>query len=369
LAANYGGLIVLQLTIKERNKKMWFKQLQIFQLTTAMSYAPEKLAQQLEALAFTSCLPSMPNSIGWTAPLELDDAPLVQAMNGYMMICMQSEDKILPAAVVSQALNDKIKQIQVADGRRVRSKEKLAMKDEIIMTLLPRAFTKISRLYAYIDTKNNQLILSTTNAKKIEQFMSLFKKSVTEDVKAFDIHKVSPVMTNWVKSQKYPQEFSVEKACLLQDPNQQNRTIRCQQQDLFAPSIQSIIKDGCEVKQLALSWQDRVNFVIEENLLLRGIQYQEEILTAVKEIECETEQQQFDADFFIMSQTLTALLQDLLKIFSKSDVEKEVRVGKEVKVEKEMKVDKEMKVENEIKVENEMKVEKESITEKEAVVA
>jgi recombination associated protein RdgC len=135
---------------------------------------------------------------------------------------------------------------------------------------------------------------------------------------------VSPVMTNWVKTQKYPQEFSVEKACLLQDPNQQNRIIRCQQQDLFAPSIQSIIKDGCEVKQLALSWQDRVGFMIEENLLLRGIQYQEEVLTAVKEIESETEQQQFDANFFIMSQTLTALLQDLLKIFSKVGVEKEI---------------------------------------------
>jgi recombination associated protein RdgC len=78
------------------------------------------------------------------------------------------------------------------------------------------------------------------------------------------------------------------------------------------------------VKQLALSWQDRVDFVMEENLLLRGIQYQEDVLMAVKEIDCETEQQQFDADFFIMSETLTALLQDLLKIFSKVEVEKEV---------------------------------------------
>jgi recombination associated protein RdgC len=311
---------------------MWFKQLQVFQLTTPMSYAPEKLAQQLEALAFTPCLPSMPNSIGWAAPLEMDGAPLVQAMNGYMMICMQSEDKILPAAVVSQALQAKIKKIETTDDRRVRSKEKLAMKDEMIITLLPRAFTKLSRLYAYIDTKNNQLILATTNAKKVEQFMSLFKKSITEDVRAFEMHKVSPVMTTWVKTQKYPQEFAVEKACLLQDPNQQNRIIRCQHQDLFAPSIQAILKDGCEVKQLALSWQDRVDFVMEENLLLRGIQYQEDVLMAVKEIDCETEQQQFDADFFIMSETLTALLQDLLKIFSKTEVEKEVVVEREASV-------------------------------------
>jgi recombination associated protein RdgC len=303
---------------------MWFKQIQVFQLSDPIKYAPEKLGQQLEALAFTSCLPSMMASIGWTSPLDMDNAPLVQAMNGYMMMCMQSEEKILPATVVRQAVNDKVKEIEARDARRVRGKEKLVLKDEMIVTLLPRAFTKISRLYAYIDTKNQQLVLATTHAKKAEQFMALFKKSVSEAVRVFEVSKISPMLTSWLKNQNYPQEFSVEKACLLQDPNQQNRIIRCQQQDLFAPSIQSIIKEGCEVKQLAVCWQDRVNFVMEEGLMLRGIQYQEDVLTAASDIESESKQEKFDADFFIMTETLAALLQDLLKLVVKTGVVGEV---------------------------------------------
>jgi recombination associated protein RdgC len=296
---------------------MWFKQIQIFQLTDKISYQPEKIAQQLEPLAFTSCLPSMHSSIGWSAPLDVDNAPLVHAMNGYMMICMQSEEKILPATVIRQELNEKVKLIEVTDDRKVRSKEKLSLKDEIITTLLPRAFTKLSRLYAYIDTKNNWLVLGTTNAKKTEEFISLFKKTISENIKLFEINKVSPIMTHWLKNQSYPREFSVEKACMLQDPQQQNRIIRCQHQDLFAPSIQSLVKDGCEVKQLAMCWQDRVNFVLAEDFTLRGIQYQEDVLLAAKEIDSETAQQQFDADFFIMTETLAALYGDLLKLFVK----------------------------------------------------
>lgn len=58
-------------------------------------------------------------------------------------------------------------------------------------------------------------------------------------------------MTSWLKHQNYSSSFSIEKSCVLQDANHESRVIRCKEQDLFA-SIQTLIKDGCEIKQLAL---------------------------------------------------------------------------------------------------------------------
>jgi recombination associated protein RdgC len=220
-------------------------------------------------------------------------------------------------------LNEKIKAIQLRDDRRVRQKEKLSLKDEVVMTLLPRAFTKLVRIYAYIDTKNNWLVLGTTNAAKTEQFMTLFKRSVTESVRAFEVIKPTSIMTHWLQHNNSPMELSIEKACVLQDPAQQNRMIRCQQQDLFAPSIQSILKEGCLVKQLALCWHDRVNFSLADDFSIRGIQYQEEVLAAANDIDTETKQQQFDADFFIMTETLYGMITDLLRVFSKEAVAEE----------------------------------------------
>lgn len=305
---------------------MWFKQLQLFQLPAAWQFTPEKLMEQLQALAFTSCFPSMPSSLGWTSPVDEDNAPLVRTMNGYTIICLQVEEKILPATVIRQELAEKIKEIEATQNRKVYQKEKLTLKDEITLTLLPRAFSKFTRVYAYLDTKNHWLVLGTTNAKKTEQFILLFKKSLNEDIKSIDLKKLSPTFTYLLKEQNYPNTFAIEKSCVLQDPNQQKRIIRCQQQDLFATSIQALIKEGYEVKQLAFSWCDRLHFVIADDFSLRSIQYQDELLAQSKEMEAETKQQYFDADFFIMSETLSNLLVDLLDLFSNKKAKTETKL-------------------------------------------
>lgn len=306
---------------------MWFKQIQLLQLEHS-HYTVEKLINKLEPFAFRPCLPTMLSSVGWVSPIDEENEPLVLAINGYIMLCLQVEEKILPAIVIRQAVVDKIKQIEMNEARKVRQKEKLSIKDEMMLTLLPRAFTKITRLYAYIDTKNHRLILNTTNSKKAEQFITMFKKSFSDAIHSFELKKLSPIMTHWLKHQDYPTNFAIEKKCLLQDPAQQSRMIRCQDQDLFASSIQSLIKDGCEVKQLALSWQDRVNFVLSaDNFTLSGIQYQEEITSQAMEMEAESKKQQFIANFFIMTETLMHLLEELQSIFSKSKNLEESKVA------------------------------------------
>lgn len=296
---------------------MWFKQIQLFQLTSNIP-TPEQLEEQLLALAFTPCLPSFPSSMGWISPVENsheEDAKFIRTINGNIMLCLQFEEKILPATVIRQELIDKIKEIEKSQARKVRQKEKLSLKDEITHTLLPQAFSRLSQVYAYIDTKNSWLVLGTTNASKTEQFISFFKRSVTENVHPYELKKLAPIITQWLISNPHFDAFSIEKSCMLQDPNQQNRIIRCQQQDLFAGSIQSLIKDGCEVKQLAMNWQDRINFVLADDFSLRSLQYHEELISQAKDAEAETKVQQFDADFFIMTESVNHMLKDLLGLF------------------------------------------------------
>lgn len=297
---------------------MWFRQLQLFHLGNDFHLNPETIQQNLENLPFTACLPSLPSSMGWTTFAEEEEnAPYALSVNNCVLFCLKIEEKILPATVVRQEQYAKIKEIETEQNRKVRQKEKLALKDEIIQTLLVRAFTKITRLYAYIDLDKKLLILDSTNAKKTEQFLSIFKKTFTEAVSAIAVKKLAPLVTHWLLHQDQPTIFAIEKNAVLQDPSQQKRIIRCQQQDLFASSIQSLLKEGCEVRQLALSWQDRVQFTLTTDAFtLRNIQFPDEIREQANEMEPETRQQQYQADFFIMSATFSELLQDLLAIFS-----------------------------------------------------
>jgi recombination associated protein RdgC len=309
---------------------MWFKQAQFFQFADPIAYDADKLAAKLELLAFTHCLPSLPSSHGWVCPVEdADNGPLVHAASGYMMICLQIEEKILPATVIRQTMMDKIKELEAVGDRKVNSKEKINLKEQITFSLLPRAFSRFTRIYAYIDTKSQFMALSTANAAKTEQFMEIFKKCMGEGIHSFELKKLAPIMTNWISENRDPAHFSVEKTCVLQDPKQQARVIRCQQQDLSASSIQDFIREGYEVKKLAMAWQDRMNFILSENFSLSSIQFQEAILEQVKEINAETKQQKFDADFFIMTETFGHLLRDLLPLFvqekEEAVIENEVR--------------------------------------------
>ena len=49
---------------------------------------------------------------GWISPVDEQDAPLVQSMNGYLMMCLQIEEKILPPIVVRQELIKKLKKLK-----------------------------------------------------------------------------------------------------------------------------------------------------------------------------------------------------------------------------------------------------------------
>ena len=295
---------------------MWFKQIQLFPLSEMVTTAPNKLAERLESLAFRPCLPSMPNSIGWVAPVDEEDAPLARGLNGCIMICLQIEEKIPPASVVNDSLKEKVKQIELNEARRVRAKEKLSYKDEIVHTLLPRAFSKFTQIFAYIDTRNGWLVLNNTSPAKTELFLSMFKKSLGEIVGSFDIVKPSAIVTHWLKTQDFPTIFSIEKSCVLQDPNEQHRMIRCQHQDLFANSIQSLVKDGCEAIQIALRWHDRLDFVLSEDFAIRSIKLADDDLAEIND-GIETKQQKFDADLVMMSEMFAGLFTDLLAIFQK----------------------------------------------------
>lgn len=292
---------------------MWFKQAQIFQIDGKISNF-EELLDNLNLLAFKPCLPSHHDSKGWFPPLEVDNVEepeLARRVDNFIMLCLQIEEKILPATVIRNELAKRIKEIELRDDRKVRGKEKLSLKDEVTFTLLPRAFSKFSKIYGYIDTKTSQLILSNTSETKAELFTSMLTKVLGEDIYPMTAEKLAPTITPWLKHGACPSGFSIEKSCVLQDPNQQTRMIRAQQQDLFAQGIQSLLQDGCEVKQLALSWQGQVQFHLAEGFLLQGIKFNDDIVAHTKDIEIESKAQQFDANFMIMAKTLSNLLQEL----------------------------------------------------------
>ncbi|MCX7121216.1 MAG: recombination-associated protein RdgC [Gammaproteobacteria bacterium] len=298
---------------------MWFKQASLFQFTKPLKLSQQDLSEALAPLSFTPCLPSLPSSMGWVSPIDQTDSQMVYGSGRFWMICLQLEEKLLPAGVIRQALEEKIEEIEKKESRPVRGKEKQNLKDEITQTLLPKAFTQKSRIHAMIDLDRQYLIINSNNAKKVERFVAFLKRAIAPiDLKSPDIKKPTSVMTQWVKEDA-PEGFTIGLSCVLQDPQQERRVIRCQHQDLLATAIQSLMKDGCDIAQLSLSWKDQLQFILAPDFSIKSIQFQAAVLELSNADYTETPQQRFDADFFIMTEIMTQLMDDLLSEFQTSN--------------------------------------------------
>lgn len=309
---------------------MWFKQISLFTFSDAFHLTPESFEEKLKTLAFHDCLPSLAESHGWTNPFSHSDA-LVISLNDCYLFCMNSEEKILPGVVVSQQLAKKISAREAASQKKVYSKEKLQMKEDLILELLPKAFSKQSKTYVYLDKKQQWLVIGSTQLRRVEKILYLFKKTFSietlplfENQRAFDFQ---PFL------HKDASEFQIEPNYVLQDPQNTHREIRCKQQDIDDEPLQSLLKQY-QVKQLALNWQHRISFQLKQNGELQSLRYGDELIQEAKDADDSSLETRANADFFMMSTSVRQLVLDLLEASTQSHITQKSNLSQQIFLEK-----------------------------------
>jgi recombination associated protein RdgC len=296
---------------------MWFKNLSIFRLTEDFTLAPADLEQKLEQMAFRPCGSHEEFTFGWTSPLGKSSEQLVHSANGFLMLCGKKEERVLPASVVNEMLQEKILETEEQQGRKLAKKERTAIKDELIFELLPRAFTFSNKTYAYIDPKGGWLIVDAASAKKAEDLLSSLRKCLGSlpAVPLNTIEKPVKVMTEWLVNNQAPDDITIEDECELRSPEEEGGIIRCKRHDLSLPEIKNHLDTGKEVIKLAVNWADRIAFIIDENLAIKRLKFLDLIQDQVADTESSSEAEQFDVDFSIMSLELSNFFPRLLELF------------------------------------------------------
>lgn len=296
---------------------MWFKNLALLRLTEPFTLTAEEIEQCLEARRFKPCGSLEPVSVGWAAPLGKDTFPLVHATNGYIMICLMKEEKILPASVVNEMLAERVEEIETQQGRPVRRKEKDAMRDEVLQDLLPRAFSHTRKAYAYLDPKGGWLIVDSASTKKAEELVSLLRQCLGSlpAVPLASRERPASVLSTWLGDDAVPFDITLESDCELRSPEEDGGVIRCRRHDLSAPEIQNHLEAGKEVVKLAVTWSDRLSFVLDDALAVRSLRFLEIVQDEAADVDASNPAERFDADFAVMSLELAQFLPRLVELF------------------------------------------------------
>jgi hypothetical protein len=79
---------------------------------------------------------------------------------------------------VNEQVAELVEAMEGAENRKVGRKERKEIQDKVVLELLPRAFSKASSTYAYIDTRKGWLVVDASGSNKAEDVVSLIRKAM-----------------------------------------------------------------------------------------------------------------------------------------------------------------------------------------------
>ncbi|MGM0593671.1 MAG: recombination-associated protein RdgC [Pseudomonadota bacterium] len=306
---------------------MWFKNLYLFRLTQPLNLEHEALQAALLPQRFQPVGKTVPFSYGWSTPLAQHGSELCHTVGHYSMVCAKKEERLLPASVINEQLAEKVEQIEQAEARPVRRKERQQIKEELTFTLLPQAFTRSGRTFAYLDRQGGWLVVDASAAKKAEELVAQLRESLEEAGTTLRARlpdtAESPrvVMTQWLHGEGIPAHFELGDEYELQDADKEGGVVRCRRQDPFTDEVQGHLEAGKQVTKLALSWRERLEFVLGEDLTIKRLRFTDALKEEMDEAH-DDPVVQFDSDFAFMTLELSRFIQELVDAFGgESEVE------------------------------------------------
>ncbi len=297
---------------------MWFKNLYLYNFEKDFSLNAEELHEELAKKPFTPCSATQRESAGWVPPLGKNATSFTHASNGYILLSMARQERLLPAAVIKETLDEKVEAIELKENRKVSSREKKELREDIEHELLPRAFTRTQKIDAWIDPKGGWLILNTPSAPRAEAFTKLLRSTLGTLPVTLPESEISPavVMTNWLSSSKTPEPFALGYECELKNQGDDKGSVTFRQHDLTLDEVQTSLQAGKYAAKLALEWDEKISFVLSEDIQIKKLKFLDVLEEQLNDNDPQSHEEHLDIQFSLMTGEVSLMLKDLMRVLN-----------------------------------------------------
>lgn len=297
---------------------MWFKNLYFFAFTRPFELSEEDLEKHLSEHLFTPLGSTEVSHFGWVNALGKHGHSSVHSANGNFLICARKEEKILPAPVIKDMLEEKVNLLEQEQSRGATKKEKEQFKEDIIFELLPRAFSRITDTHAYISPANNIIVINSSSRGKAEDLLALLRKVIgTLPVTSFEPDVCADeTMTDWLANQSLGQKFTLGMEAEFNAMGDDGAVVRVKNQDLVSEEIKSHLEADKYVVKVALEWDESLSFILCDDLAIKRVKFFDVIHEQNDDIDTDDVVAKLDADFALMAGELNRFIVDLLAEFS-----------------------------------------------------
>lgn len=283
-----------------------FKNAKIYRFDPAWAMTRDQLSEQLSRRMFQYCGSQDMHTSGFVPPAHGD---MVHNVGGQWLIALKTQSRVLPSSVVRAESAKRAEELEQQQGFKPGRKQMREIKDAVLQELTPRAFTKSKTVFVWINKADGLLVIDTSSAKVAESVIENLYKAL-EDFPLRLLNPSKPLassMTVWLSLGVAPVGFTIDQDCELHAVTDESSAVRYVRHSLDGEDIRDHIAAGKQVTKLALTFDDKVSFILTEKLELKRV-----TLLDVDSGEATTREEQFDADFLLMTDQLSRLIPALI---------------------------------------------------------
>ncbi|MBK1704603.1 recombination-associated protein RdgC [Halochromatium glycolicum] len=300
-----------------------FKNARVYRLQVPFELDQMALHARLQERGFRPCGPVETATMGWTAPLGPKAELLVHTVGQVHLVAMRRQERLLPGSVVTEAVADRVAEIEQAEMREVGRRERRELREDLLAEMLPQAFTRSRVVRAYIDAGEGWAVVDAASEKAAEELIALLRESLGSFPVKPLVPEVAPAerLSTWLLSGQPAAGFALEDACVLQDPEDSRSTVRCRGQDLSSPEVRNHLDSGKRAVSVGVNWKERLSLLLNEDLSLKRLRFADEVTNELDTGEADDEGARLDAELALLSLELRALLARLCEEFVVSGAE------------------------------------------------
>lgn len=291
---------------------MWFKNVRVYKLSAPLSTDPAVWEQALAEFRFTPLNAQEAVKTGFSFPLHASIKQYCHACQHMLFFAVKRQEKILPAAVINEEMQPKLEAMEQEKGRPLSRKEKQSLKEELQLSLLPRAFSRSTLTQGYYDPQHQWLVINSGSAGKAEDVLALLRKALGSlpALPWLDNHKLNTHLQLWLQNKALPQGFVLGSDAELKAPDEEGAKVKFSNHLLSAEEVQSHLQDKL-VTSISLEQQDAVSLAITDDGAVKRIKFHDLLTGQNDELGWEDLTARLDADLLLMA---SALNQALLNI-------------------------------------------------------
>jgi len=251
----------------------------------------------------------MSKHCGFVAPDKDRPDELARNIAGVYFIRMKTNEKLLPASVITAEVDKRVADQEALRGKLVGKTDKSNIKEQVMLDLLPKAFIKSTVTDCYIDTAKNLIVINTPTFNKAEELLSLLRKALGS-LPVIPIvlnDKISTRLTDWVGCPDImPAYLGQSGRYALFDQDEESKKARFNQYE--AEELFDMIESGSVVSSMSINWYDNLDFVLDDDFKIKSIKDLSEVVSD------DDEASAYESDALVNS-VITKLIESLIREF------------------------------------------------------